>query len=230
MASTEPSGSVEREFKHVAAYSGLGWLQAQSDRVAVGAAAGPSILGVYSLAWSVARSIGDGLALSTANVLRASIATVSSLEAVRSTSTALLGRALVLSTAIAAGISTVAILILEPLLPRAWDEALDIVPVLALSTIPTAIAWSLTVVLIQTGRVRMAVPIKTLGVLAAAPIAVAAMSSLTLAAWFAAGRELALMLMLAASGRDATPWRVVRLASLVCVAFAALIIIGSAMR
>lgn len=204
-----------REFRHLAIYSLLGWSQGQADRLLVGIMAGPSRLGVYSLGWSAARAVGDGLSLSTANVVRASVITtggVGERNRIGSDSDAVLRKAVVGAVLLAIATCVAAGPILRPILGPSWDPAIQIIPILSLTTIATTVAWSLTVVLVTIGRARRAAPIKAVGVAMCIPIAILARSDLAAASWLAVAREVAVMIAMSAACGKMVPVRSVAIA------------------
>jgi O-antigen/teichoic acid export membrane protein len=207
-----PQGdSPAREFRHISAYSLLGWLQGQGDRLLIALMTGPATLGLYAFAWSLSRSVGDAVSNSTANVLRPVIVQspkLSSKEIARNADRLLL-RSLVMSAAIVIVTSTVSKYVMPLILDRSWDSSLNLVPIMSLSIIPTLLAWSLTVILMATGSLRWATPIKGVGVGLGVVVAFAALVNLELAAWVLVLREtivLGLMLLVA---RAAVPWKAV---------------------
>lgn len=203
--------NITREFLHMSAYSILSWTQTQADRLLIGPIAGTEKLGQYSVATSIARSAGDAISLSSANVLRPQLlpAADRSISDIRSTVNALLFR----SSPLALGASLATILgvqyLLRPILQPVWHPSLDAAVLLALTTWPTLISWCMTVVLLAAGRARWAPVVKAFGILLAIPIAIAAFYSIELAAIAVVGREaISAALMLAISGK-AAPTRAV---------------------
>ncbi|RZT18924.1 O-antigen/teichoic acid export membrane protein [Mycobacterium sp. BK558] len=220
-----PSTGTWRTFGHMAVYSGLAWLQGQSERVFLGAWAGTAALGSYSLGLSVGRSAGDAIAASQANVLRVDLS--ESALACDDDLRVALGRHLraALFLAWASAILTVALawLLLAPFLGEEWQAALKMVPVLALTAIPSAVAWSSAPVHIQRGKARSALLAPALCLLMAPLIALAAMSSLVAAAWVVLLRDCVLAAtQLLLMGR-AAPWREAAIGGGILVAGAAFV-------
>lgn len=204
-------GTVVREFWHLVLYTLFGWLQGQSDRILLAWFTTTSRLGLYSLAWSMSRSVGDSVSFSTSNVLRPRVATHLDAPApvVRAAADSVLLRAVALSSVLVVVTAVGARVVLPHLLSAEWSAAIEVVPVMALSALPTLLAWSMTPILTAARRMRWAAPIKSVGIVLALPVALAAREDLTLAAWFLVGREVVvLVLMVAATGRY-TPWRAV---------------------
>jgi O-antigen/teichoic acid export membrane protein len=185
------STETARAFRHMAIYSLLGWAQAQSDRVLVGALAGPASLGNYTTGMSIGRSAGDAVAASQASVLRVDLGAAEATDSARIR--ALVGRNLrgSLFAAIATFALTTlgALLIVAPILGPEWAPALSVVPIVALTGIPAAISWSSGAVHVFTGRTAAANIAPAVGIAFAPVIAIAATSSLTLAAWLVVLRE-----------------------------------------
>ncbi|SUE15386.1 Polysaccharide biosynthesis protein [Rhodococcus gordoniae] len=197
-----------REFVHLSLYSMVAWIQTQADRVIMGPLAGAARLGEYTVATSIARSAGDAISTSTANVLRPRLFNRGDSEAatVRSGADAILLK----STPIAAAATATTIagieLVLRPLLDNEWDSSLDAAIILSLTTGPTLFAWCMTVILIAAKRIRWAAPIKMIGALCALPIAFAAVQSIQYAATLAVVREVLVLGLLTLVARRYTPW------------------------
>jgi len=210
-------------FRHMALFGSVGWLQSQSERCLIGIWAGTGALGLYSLAYAAARSAGEAIATSQANVLRVDLLA----GRVRSDSDirAVLGRTLRLELLLISGAAVAAVFgsryALAPFLGPEWESALQMVPILVISTIPVAIATSSAPVHMQRGRSRVAFVAPTICLAFAPVVALAAVSSLTLAAWFCLLRECVLALIQSVLMMRATPWREVGLA-------AGLVAVGSA--
>lgn len=188
-------------FKAASIYSALGWGQGQSDRVLIGILAGTARLGQYNLAWSVSRSLGDAVTNATINVIRPKI-----LEG-DGRSSPVVERLLARATMLVAGTVTLTILgtefILKPILGADWTNALEAVPIMALCTFPQVFAFSATIFLTKMGKLKWGIPAKILGLVLAGPIALAAIESLTFAAWLAVFREIVVMAWLLWLVRDA---------------------------
>ncbi|MCG7580089.1 oligosaccharide flippase family protein [Mycolicibacterium sp. OfavD-34-C] len=207
------------DYWHMAVYSVLGWLQAQSGRVLLGAWAGTSTLGSYSLGYSVGRSAGDAIAASQANILRVDLTRQRAkvdLE-IRAIVAANLRAGLALSVISASGAVIFSYFVLHPILGAEWDSALSMVPILALTAVPMAIASSSAPVHVHRGNARIAFIAPAVCLLFAPAIAVAAISSLVLAAWTVLLRECVLASLQAIFMGKATPWREVAYAAAVIV-------------
>lgn len=205
--------NIAKEFFHMSAYSILSWTQTQADRLLIGPIAGTEKLGQYSVANSIARSAGDAISLSTANVLRPQLLShkARNTKNIRSTVSALLLRstplALVATLLTISGVHFV----LRQLLDPVWGPSLDAAVLLSLTTWPTLISWCMTVVLLAAERARWAPIVKAVGTVLSIPIAIAAFYSIELAAIAAVGREVVVAsLMLAIAGKSA-PTRAVLL-------------------
>ncbi|MDF9278734.1 oligosaccharide flippase family protein [Arthrobacter sp. EH-1B-1] len=194
---SQANGTLFSEFRHVAAYSLLGWGQSQADKGLLSIFAGPAVFGMYSFAQSIARSAGDSLSTASANVLRPVVLGGShTIREVRKLAEPVIQRGVLLSAC--AGLATVlaAEYLLRNILSEEWGPALDAVRIMTIGVVPTMVGWSLTVLLLALGRVKWASPIKFLGVLAAVPIAFSAIYSLELAAWLVVAREALVMMLL----------------------------------
>lgn len=178
-----------RQYRAATAYSLTGWLQSQADKLLVGIFAGSHVLGLYSFAWAISRSLGDAIGTATANVLRAELPHGAELgEVERKLTDRLLVRGLVLA-AVACGLVISAVPLLRLYLSPEWSPALSSVPPMATATIAVVFTWMMTVVLVRSDNTRRALPARILGVVASVPIAIASQTSLELAAWTALGRE-----------------------------------------
>lgn len=197
-------GSVNREYRHLALYSGLGWGQSQADRVLLAFFAGPVALGLYTLAQSLSRSVGDSLSTSTANVLRpALLKDRISIEEIRLKTAPILRRACHMSGLCTFFVILVSTLLLPLLLPPEWGVALSATGIMALAVGPTMLAWSITVVLIAMNKVKWAAPIKLIGVVMALPIALAAVSDIQSAAVLVVVRDVVLAVLMIFVARGA---------------------------
>lgn len=200
------SSEIRTQFRDASTYSTLGWGQGQSDRVLVGFFAGIAKLGQYNLAWSVSRSLGDAVVNATVNVVRPKI-----LEAGPSESNVAAEKLLMRASFLIFGTIVLTILgthlVLRPILGDRWSDALTAVPIMALCTIPQVFAYSATVYLTRSGRLRIGVAPKILGVIMALPIALLAISSLSLAAWLSVLREVLVMIWLVLAVGPAFPRR-----------------------
>lgn len=192
-------------------YGLLGWGQGQADRLLIGSVAGTATLGFYSTATSIARSLGDSMAAATANVLRAriSLASPPTASEIRTTS-----HKVIIAAGFLGGASIIAVWLgtrffLERVLSDAWMPALRAVPIVALSTIPSIVTWSLTTVVVARGRSLHGIPVRFLGVLMAIPIALSATVSLELAAWIVVARDTFIMFLVAAIGGNFVPWKAI---------------------
>ncbi len=221
--------ATSTQFKAASAYSALGWGQGQSDRILVGLLAGTAKLGQYNLAWSVSRSLGDAVVNATVNVLRPKIL----YEEKKQTGTTtghLLGRAsmLIAGTVVITIMATE--LLLKPILGGDWSDALGAVPVMALCTLPQVFAYSATIYLTKFGKLGYGIPAKVAGLILALPIAVAATSSLTTAAWLAVARELFVMVWLLWLVRGSIPLRVLSVGGAWFVALAVAVLVLTNLR
>lgn len=215
--SIPPAGSSDderdlplgREYLHLATYSVLGWFQSQTDRVLMGPVAGSTTLGLFSVATSVARSGGDAVSTSTANVLRPELLANRQYgpKEIGQRADHVLGKAVWVSAA-ATVLTLIGIeLVLRPILSSQWDDALDAARIISLTIIPTLFSWSMTVVLIAAARTKWAAPIKSLGIPMAIPIAFVAGHSLLWAGVLVVLREVVLLALLVASSGGSYPRR-----------------------
>ena len=203
-------------YRHMTLYAAIGWLQGLSERVLVGLWAGTGALGVYSLGSAVGRSSGDAIAASQPTVLRTDLAQ----SAPRSDSEirSMLGRnlrgSLVLTVSNAIVVIVVAIYALPHFLGPNWTAALQMVPILALSAIPLAIAASSAPVHVHRGNARVAYIAPSVCLIFAPLIALAAMNSLVIAACIVLLRECVLALLQSLLMGRSAPWREIGFAML----------------
>lgn len=196
-------------YRHMALYSALGWLQAQSGRVFLGAWAGTSALGSYSLGSSIGRSAGDAIAQSQANVLRVDLSRSAAVQdsAIREILRRNIRASMFLGAVSALAAVVISDLVFVRILGPEWYAALQMVPILAITAIPIAIAASSAPVHIHRGNSRIAWVAPAVCLLTAPLVALAAVSSLTLAAWVVLLRECLLAGLQAVFMGPATPWR-----------------------
>jgi len=179
-------------FRQAAQYSVLSWLQGQSDRLAISVIAGPAQLGKYSLAVSLSRNVADALSIGVVNVLRPQVlgdhGSVDVRDAARATISAI-RRGVLLSVGIyiaALALSFGLPIILGP----QWGTAAELVPVLALSALPALVAWSLTPLLVRTGKMRVGTIGKFVGLMLGIVAAITSPYSLAVTAWIIVLREI----------------------------------------
>lgn len=153
-----------RDVVSMTLFSGLGWAQGQIDRVLVGAVGGLAALGSYSFASSLARTPGDALGASTANLVRARLVSGSPDSSLSSELDALFGKAVLLAAGCAVGMGT-ASLLLSKLLNEQWHSALQAVPLLAVSCVPASLNWCVAPVLLSRGRSFVSVLPPLIGIL-----------------------------------------------------------------
>ncbi|WP_185261399.1 lipopolysaccharide biosynthesis protein [Pseudarthrobacter sp. NBSH8] len=191
-----PPASVVSQFSSASTYSALGWGQGQADRVLVGLLVGTAKLGQYNLAWSVSRSLGDAIVNASVNVIRPQILDKANDVDSQGDVRRLLSRACLMITVTIVLTIAGTEFILKPVLGDEWADALRAVPVMALCTYPQIFSYTATIYLTRLGKLRAGLLPKILGLLLAIPIALAAVSGLTFAAWLAVARELVVMIWL----------------------------------
>ncbi|MFE4543451.1 lipopolysaccharide biosynthesis protein [Arthrobacter sp. NPDC056727] len=195
-----------REYRSMAAYSGLAWGQGQTDRVFVGAVAGGHTLGVLSLGISLARALGDAVAASSANLLRAELASADTAERA-AVGRAVLRRGMFLAAATAFLTAAVAKWILSPILGEEWSPALEIVPILSLCVIPSVLSWSAAIYHVDaaTGKKALIGPIASIFI--ALPVATLSFWSLPALAVGVVLREFTLVTVAYFALGPTAPWR-----------------------
>jgi len=121
---------------------------------------------------------------------------------------------LLLTVSNAIVVIVLAIYVLPHFLGPKWTAALQMVPVLALSAIPLAIAASSAPVHIHKGNARVAYIAPLVCLVLAPLIALAAMNSLVMAAWIVLLRECVLALLQSLLMGRSAPWREIGFAML----------------
>lgn len=208
----QPEGAFWSTYWHMTGYSTLGWLQSQSERVFLGLWAGTTALGSYSLGSAIGRSAADAINESQAGVLRvdlsnaASRADVMTDEMLRPIVKRNLRAAVLLAAAGAVGVALVTDYGLAPWLGAQWIEALTMVPILALTGVPLAVAASSAPVHIQRGNSRVAYLGPAICLIFVPVIAAAAVASLVMAAWVVLIKDCVLAFIQAVLMGRATPW------------------------
>lgn len=218
---------VASMYVHMAGYSALAWLQGQADRVLIGLFSGAANLGYFSMASALARSLGDALASSSANILRSEIASLDEPTAreVRVAATRTLNKGIFLAASAAASSVLVTELAVRPLLGTEWDMALSIVPIIALCTVPSLLSWSSAVLHLANKSSSRALIAPAVGVVFALPISFAAANDLETAAWIVVLRELTLCSLAYFLIGKAAPWGSLR-AGFATVFGLALLVLG----
>lgn len=210
------------EYLNMMGYSGLGWVQGQTDRMLIGTFAGPGALGAFSMATALSRSLGDTLAASSSNLLRTELG--GSVEEHRAGVDRILLRAVVLSVSSSLVVVLGVHFVVDPFLGQKWAGALSVIPILALCNAPAVLSWSGGILHLHyhTSRASFLAPVT--GIAFSVPTALVAMVSLQFAAWLVFGRELILCtVMYALLGRHA-PWRVYRYTVLASLLAAGIIV------
>lgn len=194
-------------YAKMAGYSGLAWAQGQTDRLLIGAVSGATNLGIFSMATALARSLGDALAASSANVLRSRVGTSTDATSNRSTAEKILNRGIVLALV---GL-WLSVLVTQTfvswILGPAWEVALSIVPLLSLSVIPSIFSWSSAVLHLSRRSAGRALVAPAVGILFALPIAWLSSFNLHAAAGVIVLRELSLSSVAYVLVGRAAPWR-----------------------
>jgi O-antigen/teichoic acid export membrane protein len=202
--------SPKSEFFGMSAYSGLAWTQGQGDRFLLGVFAGTTQLGNYAFATAIARSLGDAMASATANVLRAETSTIDVLQPdrFRAVASRVLVRGLVIVTVVIIATDIATEFVLRPILGDEWAVPLGIVPILAIATLPSVLAWSSSVFHVSAGRTRRALWTPLVGIMFALPIAFVASNNLEHAAWIVVVRDVTVVTVSFLSAGRRAPWTV----------------------
>lgn len=196
----------------------LGWSQAQLDRVLIGAYGGLAQLGLYSMAGSIARAVGDASAAAVGNVLRSRLA--SSSGATPQSIERFLFATLAMGAGIYLAVGGVAGLVLPEILGPQWAASVAAIPVLAASVFPALMTWSSTAIAVTIDRTSSLLPGRAVGIIGALPIALLAVESLQAAAMAAVARDLVVMIAFGVGLGRSAPWRAM-MAALVLTILAA---------
>lgn len=200
------SGGASKQYSTMAVYSGLAWGQGQTDRLFVGFVAGSYTLGVLSLGASLSRALGDAVASSSANLLRAEIAGAET-GINRHSGNKVLQRGMLLAGAAALLTALGSKWVLTPLMSESWLPALAIVPILCLSVVPSVLSWTAPIYHLSYGTKKRAVLGPFLSILVALPLSLLSLWSLWALAMGILVREFLLVAIhYSVLGRNA-PWR-----------------------
>lgn len=216
-ASPHPSFNHKATYRHMVMFSTFGWLSGQAERVLLGAWAGTGALGTYSFGTAIGRSAGEAIAASQPGVLRADLtrADAHSAGEIRSILSRNLRGGLYLTAGNASAVILISIYVLPTFLADQWSSAIAMASILALSSIPSAVAQSTAPVFVQKQRAQLSYIAPAILLVFAPIVAIAAINSLTLAAWSVLLRECMLATIQSLLIGRATPWREVILAFLV---------------
>lgn len=164
------------EFRDISAGNFLAWLQNQSERLSILTFAGGALLGVYSTAAQLSRTVSDAAATGFVNVLRVDLATSSDQgESFRRGLRRAGGAGLALQL-VALGFSLVLLLVLPPI----WDEAL-LAGTLLTATIPLMLmVWAASTLVVVRGQTKHLYPWQIWGILCCAAAGPGMASSLFL--------------------------------------------------
>jgi len=201
------SRRISSLYTKMAGYSGLAWSQGQADRVLIGGFSGAANLGIFSMATALARSLGDALASSSANVLRSELGTLTNPEDAHQRASRILNRGTFLALV---GVWLSVLMtqtVVTWLLGEEWRASLAIVPLLSLSVIPSVFSWSSAVLHVARRSAGRALIAPIIGILFAVPIAWLSATNLLGAAGMVLFRELSLSCVAYLLIGRTAPWR-----------------------
>lgn len=173
----------------------LGWSQGQLERVFVGGLAGVATLGTYSTAVTMGRSPGEALSIATANYLRAQISAEKDTAKHPALVRTIMTIAAMAALAAVGVVILLVLFLLDPILGDTWRQTLDVVPILAVATIPYSVSVAMQVMAIYNDRSKASVIPAVLGVLCAPVIGYVALNSLHTAALVVIAKELMVLLV-----------------------------------
>ena len=204
-------GHHERQWKSSVLDSSLSWAQSQLDRVLVGFVAGTSSLGHYSFGSAIGKTAGDTVSSAGSTVFRAVLFSKSPLGSLKSDLEIASIRAITLNGFFAIFLFFACPVISSTYLSSDWSPALSAAPIIALSTVASALSWHLTATLQALKSLRRSLLSRFTGIVLAVGIAFAASVSLTVAAWALVVRELVCLALLLIPARTYFPKRSVSL-------------------
>ena len=178
--------------------------QYQLDKLFIGLAAGPPGLGNYNLAWSLSRGFSDSFATGTLNVVQARLnrGTKDEVSNLNLVAKPAMQHSMVVSSGFVLAAYIISRLFGIPLLGQSWTTALGMVPLLALSAIPTAASYILWPIAVMGRGSKAALSSRILGMSLSLVVGITAFFSLTTAAWIIVLRELLTLAVIAVSARS----------------------------
>lgn len=203
-------GHFPRRIFWTAALDGLlGWTQGQSDRLMIGFLASTATLGSYTTAYSASRSVGEAMSVGTANLLRPEMSSLGLADSgrIRVIAEKHLLRAVYSATGVVLITWIGTHFVLRNILSSSWSEALLAIPILALTSIPIVVSWSLTVILVAQGRLSRTIPLRVVGIIMSVGIGLAATIDLSSASWVALSRDVLILVTQAIIIGQAAPRR-----------------------
>lgn len=182
------NGSPRRQIAHMSASNLMGWLQAQSERVALGVVGGGAVLGLYSTAYQLARAPSDPVGTGLLVVLRNKLASAPDRDSHLFDTG--IRRASIVGLILQTGTVLLLIIPMSAVLPEVWRSA--IVPAIILTaTIPIVVPMmSMSTLLVVRDRTKELYPWQLLGILMSVCCGLGFASSLTLGASMVIARDL----------------------------------------
>jgi hypothetical protein len=199
--------TLSKSFATMSLYSSLAWSQGQLDRVLIGIIGGPYVLGIISVGVAVSRALGDAVASSNANLLRAELTNNANSSSNSRLVYAVLHRGLILSTIASLLVALPGRAILSVVLGPEWDSTLTLIPWLTLASIPAVLSWTSAVLHMNQGTTNRSLLIPLLGTCVAPLIAWLAFENLYLFALGVYMRELLLICLAYIGLGSGAPWR-----------------------
>lgn len=153
-----------RQLSHVSLTNVLGWVQGQSERIAIAIFAGPVLLGYYSVAFQLARSLSDPAATGLMSWLR------NGLSRPGSDQRAVYDSSIKRGAAIGLGLQVVAlgclVLPASVVMPESWHTSVRIALIMSASLPALMVQWSMSAMLISQRRTKELFPWQLAGVVA----------------------------------------------------------------
>jgi O-antigen/teichoic acid export membrane protein len=153
-----------RQLGHVSVTNMLGWVQGQAERIAIAIFAGPILLGYYSVAFQLARSLSDPAATGLMSWLRNSLSRPGTDQ--RSVYDASIRRGAALGLILQAVALCCLILPASVVMPDTWHVSVRIAVVMSASLPILMVQWSMSAMLIAQHRTKELFPWQLWGVAA----------------------------------------------------------------
>ena len=144
-----------KDLRQTSVLSLFGWLRGQSDRLWVLVIGGATVLGIYSVAYALARSASDAALVGLTNLYRLGLAKAGfTTPAIQRQLRAQVVRVMVLSWLCLCMAVVTAVCVEYFWRSPSWSGSSRIVPILAFSVFASSVSWSINATLNHTGESR----------------------------------------------------------------------------
>jgi O-antigen/teichoic acid export membrane protein len=157
-------GTAFHQLSHVSVTNVLGWVQGQAERIAIAVFAGPVLLGYYSVAFQLARSLSDPASTGLMSWLRNSLSKPGAEQG--SVYDSAIKRGAVIGTGLQVVALCCLVLPAGALMPESWHTSARIAVVMAASLPALMVQWSMSAMIIAQHRTKELFPWQMLGVVA----------------------------------------------------------------